>query len=77
MTARDLFGLAVRLVGLSSIIAGLLDGFHVVAVQFGLPVPSHYPVGADEVAAVFYLASGAVVLFGANLIVRVVYGRQH
>jgi hypothetical protein len=75
MTAREAFGVVIRIAGTASVLAGAIDLFHVVAGAFGWPVFNRYPLAADALAAAFYAVFGLAIIVGADLITRLVYGR--
>jgi phosphotransferase system glucose/maltose/N-acetylglucosamine-specific IIC component len=74
MTPKNILGLVVRLAGLASIFAGLLDIAHVVFVSLGFPTIRTYPTSGAAAAAAIYLTIGAVVFFAARWIARLAYG---
>jgi hypothetical protein len=76
MTVKDIFGLIVRIAGMTFIVFGLFDLVRVVATLVGLPMQSRYSVQVDATAAVFYFIFGVAFLVSAKLITRLVYGRD-
>jgi hypothetical protein len=76
MTAEDLFGMIVRLAGLTLIIFCLFDLFHVIATLTGLPVAARYSAAADFLAAAFYGVSGLIILLAADQITRFAYRKR-
>jgi hypothetical protein len=76
MTARDLYGVAVRLFGLILLFIGVGGVFGVAARMLGLSWTTGHPLMTDALASIIYLIFGAVMIFGANLIVRISYGRE-
>jgi hypothetical protein len=77
MTGRDLFGAGTRLLGLYLLQLGLTDFVRVICKIFGIPMPAIYSLGEDLTAAVHLSAFGLILMFGANFITRLVYGRQN
>ena len=73
MTAEDLFGLVVRIAGITFISFALFDSVHVMALLTGLPIPSRYPLLRDITVAECYLAFGLVLFMGAEPITRFAY----
>ena len=76
MTARDIFGLIVRVIGLGLIVFGVFYLFPVATILLGLPFPSRFSASANALAAAFFLILGAIFILGAKPITRVVYGRE-
>jgi hypothetical protein len=74
MTARDLYGLVVRIAGLSFLVLALFDAAHWAIKKLGLPMPSPYTAETDAVAAAFFLALGFLFTFGAGALTRLAYG---
>jgi hypothetical protein len=75
MTARDLYGLVVRIAGLVFLVLAFFDASHWAIKQLGLPMPSPYAAGTDAVAAGCFLAIGLLLTFGAGLLTQLAYGR--
>ena len=74
MTARDWYGLAVRLAGLAFFVFALFDVVHVLSQQLGLPLPSRYSATADAIAAGFFFVLGLFLTFAAGALTRLTYG---
>jgi hypothetical protein len=74
MTARDLYGLAVRIAGLTFLVLAFFDASHWAIKQLRLPMPSSYTAGTDAVAAAFFLVAGLLLTFGAGVLTRLAYG---
>ena len=75
MNVRDAFGLAVRIGGAWQILRGLDDIYYLVAKIFNLPTGSTLSIQVDFDACLFNCLLGLLILFGANWIVRLAYGR--
>jgi len=73
MTVEDLFGLAVRLAGLTFIVFGVFDAFHVVATALGLPLPSSHTLAEVIAGTALWLVLGLVLLVSADAIARFAY----
>jgi hypothetical protein len=73
MTAKDAFGLIVRIVGFGCILAGYVDLFHTLGSALSLPTLSRYSPAVDGLAAAFYIVSGVFIFAGADLIARIAY----
>ena len=77
MTVEDLFGLAVRLAGLTFVVFGVFSLIHVAAALVGLPLPPRYPTEESLAIGAVWLALGAGVIRGADAITRLAYrGRR-
>jgi hypothetical protein len=76
MPLKDIFGLIVRVGGLTCVVFAFFDLLHVIADITGLPLAHHYPAAADVVAAAFYLIPGLVLLMAAKPITRLAYWRD-
>lgn len=74
MKPRDLFGVLVRFAGLGFIIFAMFDFYYVVVKSLGLSTASRVPIGEDIRGTMFYLVLGLILLLGAKLVVRLVYG---
>jgi hypothetical protein len=67
----------VRAAGFGCLLAGLIDLGHVAFELLGLPIHSNYPVALTLTAVSFWSVLGLLLLAGASLIVRLVYGRDN
>lgn len=76
MTVRDIFGLIVRVTGLGFVLVGLVDLGHLLVVVAGLPLASSYAPSVTLAAAAFWGVLGVGLLCGANLLTRLIYGRD-
>jgi hypothetical protein len=76
MTAKDLFGLIVRVAGLTFICFAAMDFTYAISTLAGWPLTGRYPAGRDAVAAAFFLIIGAVLFFAATPITRLAYWRD-
>lgn len=56
--------------------AGVLDLAHILILVLGLPTRSQVPASVVSVSAILYLIVGLLLLIGANLITRLIYGRS-
>lgn len=74
MSPRDLFGVAVRVGALILWFYAVTDVIHLLMKVSGNDPGSRFTMNQDVYAAIFYSVFGAVVLLGANLIVRAAYG---
>jgi hypothetical protein len=76
MKARDIFGIIVRAVGLGFMVMALFNLYYVFAKLMGLPIVPRYPISVDLSSAGFYVVISLVFLFGAKVIVRLIYGSE-
>jgi hypothetical protein len=78
MSAKDVFGLILRLTGMGFVIFGILDAMGVVATLSGFQTGygSRYPVETMALAMAMYLATGLFLLVAAKPITNLVYGRD-
>ena len=74
MSARDIFGLAVRICGGAFIVCGYFALFHAVAAPFGYP--RHYPIAVDLIGAAGWLIPGFALLLGARPVTNLAYWRD-
>ncbi len=76
MTAKDIFRLVVRVIGIILITAALLDAVAVLLWLVHLPTrPGLTPLQIIAAAAV-YFTCGLIVILAANPITQMVYGRD-
>lgn len=73
MKQRDVFELAVRLLGLVSLLAGVLYIYSTIVAFFDPNHPNTYPAWQYAIAAVIYFVCGLYFLRGAPHIVRYAY----
>jgi hypothetical protein len=76
MTAEDLFGVVVRLVGLALGLVGLLGFVGAGFGMAGLLPPGSPSQAGDAISAAIWLFLGSALFFGAGLIARAAYGRR-
>jgi hypothetical protein len=77
MTAEDLFGVIVRLAGLTFITIGLNELIHAIATLAGLPLAAtRYSASADFLGAAFYGVLGLIILVAADQITRFAYRKR-
>ena len=76
MRARDLFGVAVRVIGIWTLTQAAYWGFYAALKSYpGLGNP-RIPQQEDVALAIFYTAFGILLIVLADSIVEVVYGPQ-
>ena len=74
MTARDWYGLAIRLAGLVFFMYAIFDLTHLVTLLVGVNYPSQYPAATLEITIAVWIALGLILTLGADFLTRVVYG---
>jgi hypothetical protein len=74
VSARDLFGAAVRLLGVWLLFEAFASAVLVVIKLMGFATPM--PIGVDVYSAVCRIVGGLFLIGAANWIVRLVYGRE-
>ncbi len=78
MSARELFGVIVRTGGLVSIMFGIFGMWDLLKRSIGLPSNNPDITLARLLLSIgFYTIFGLILIIGANLIVRLIYGREH
>jgi hypothetical protein len=76
MTARELLGVLIRAAGLGLIFCALFDLMHLLGRALGVPTTTQYPTATIAAAVAEWVVLGLVIIVSANLIVRLVYGRD-
>jgi hypothetical protein len=77
MQPRLLFGLIIRIAGLTCLVFALLYVTYEIAKLLGLPARPTDSAGADIYGALTYFALGMVGFFRAEWLVRLSYGRDN
>ncbi len=76
MTPREVFGLIVRTMGLGLILAACFDLYGMVVKLAGVESQSQGTLGEYVAATVCFTLMGLVLLYAAERIVTLVYGRR-
>jgi len=76
MTAKDLFGVAIRIGGMVFIVYALFGLIRAVVQLTGLPYPSQYSLEVDLISTAGYFVLGLALVMGAGIIVRASYWRD-
>ena len=76
MSARELYGVSVRLLGLAFVVCALFDAFHLVAKIFDIDPPSPHGLAYLSLATAFYACFGAAFLAFAERVATLAYGRK-
>ncbi len=76
MTAREGFGLAIRIAGGWEILQALGDVYYILVKMFGLPTGSTLPILVDINSGLFKLGLGVLLLLTAKPLIWIVYGPE-
>ena len=75
MTARDLYGLAVRLAGLVFWVFAAFDLVYAIVKPLGIPLPSRYTESSDLVITAAWILLGIAATAAADILTRFAYGK--
>lgn len=76
MTTRDLYTLAVRLAGLVCWIFSAFALVHVIAIRYGMSLPSQYSLARDALVGLIWFLLGRLLTCCAEPLTHVVYGSR-
>jgi hypothetical protein len=77
MRARDLFGVALRILGAWFLVQGFIYAFFALLKTAGVATASQIPNTEDKLFSAFYFGLGIILIACAREFTSVVYGREN